>query len=65
MQVLSEYEIDYVNGGSRIVTALDWIGRALTAVEAGKIAAGVGDALLGAEGTHDSTNPLEGNRNAK
>lgn len=65
MQILNDYEIDAVNGGSRVIKALDYIGRALTALEVGKAVKKVGDALQNAKGTHDTSNPLAGNRNAK
>lgn len=67
MQTLNEYEIDAVNGGNRVIKALDYIGRALTALEVGKAVKAVADAAGNAssEPRYDTSNPLEGNRNAK
>ena len=65
MQTMTDFEIEAVNGGSRIRWALDQLGRFLTVREAVNAAGSAGNALVSAEGTHNTSNPLEGNRNAK
>ena len=67
MQTLTEFELDAISGGSRVLKALDWMGRVYTALEIGRNLKAVADAAGSAssEPRYDTSNPLEGNRNAK
>lgn len=67
MQTLTEFELDAISGGSRVMKVLDWAGRVYTALEIGRNLKAVADAAGSAssEPRYDTSNPLEGNRNAK